>query len=83
VNLANPSIVNNIPELDFRFSATPIAERDAFHRALIDLVGKVRDSVIMHGGDLCTHPYSTEQQEMILSASSGRAVLAAPVLALC
>jgi hypothetical protein len=46
-----------------------IAERDAFHRALIDLVGEVRGSEIMHDGGLCTHPSSTEQQ-IILSTIS-------------
>ena len=52
-----------------------IAERDAFHRALSDLVGEVRDSEIMHRGDLCAHP-STTEQEAILSASkiAGRSI---------
>jgi hypothetical protein len=53
-----------------------IAERDAFHRALNDQIGEVKDSVIMHGGDLCAHPSSIDQQNAILSITeiAGRSI---------
>lgn len=35
---------------------------------LAELVGEVRDSEIMYGGDLCAHPSSVEQQDAILSS---------------
>jgi hypothetical protein len=43
-----------------------LGERDAFHLALNDLIGEVRDSEVMHGGDLSAFPSSQEQQEKLL-----------------
>jgi hypothetical protein len=44
-----------------------LGEHDAFHLALKELVGEVRDSEVMHGGDLFAFPSSQEQQDNSLN----------------
>jgi hypothetical protein len=47
-----------------------LGERDAFHLALKELAGEVKDSEVMHGGDLSALPVSKEQQEIPPKESS-------------
>ncbi len=53
-----------------------LGERDAFHLALKDLVGEVRDSEVMHGDNLFAFPSSQEQQDKLLKLSevAGRTI---------
>lgn len=51
------------------FKLMKIAERDAFHLAMKDLIGVVRDSEVMHGGDLCVFPSALEQQATLLKTT--------------
>jgi hypothetical protein len=44
-----------------------LGESDAFHLALKELVGEVRDSEVMHEGDLFAFPSSQEQQDKLLN----------------
>ena len=44
-----------------------LGEGDAFHLALKELAGEVKDSEVIHGGDLSALPVSKEQQEILLN----------------
>ncbi|KZS12014.1 Uncharacterized protein APZ42_023101 [Daphnia magna] len=46
-----------------------IAERDSFLLAMKDLIGVVKDSEVMHGGDLCVFPSALEQQATLLKTT--------------
>jgi hypothetical protein len=46
-----------------------LEERDTFHLALKVLVGEVRYSEVMHGGELFAFPSSQEQQDKLLNLS--------------
>jgi hypothetical protein len=45
----------------------PLGERDAFHLALKELAGEVKDSEVLHGGDLSALPVSKEQREILIN----------------
>jgi hypothetical protein len=53
-----------------------LGERDAFYLALKELSGEVKNSEVMHGGDLSALPVSKEQQEIPLNLTevAGRAI---------
>lgn len=64
----NPAIIKLTDGLH-NFKRMKIAERDAFHLAMKNLVGVVKDSELMHGGDLCVFPSSLEQQAPLLKTT--------------
>jgi hypothetical protein len=53
-----------------------LGERDAFHLALKELAGEVKDSEVLHGGDLSALPVSKEQREILINLTevAGRAI---------
>ena len=60
-------VIINLTDSRIKFKALSLGERDSFHLALKALIGEVRDSEVMRGGDLSAFPSSLEQQEKLLN----------------
>jgi hypothetical protein len=69
-------LIINLTDSRIKFKALSLGERDSFHLALKALIGEVRDSEVMRGGDLSAFPSSLEQQEKLLNLTevAGRSI---------